>query len=118
MSETINSDSILQSVRKVMCGSATADEFDTDLIMHINTVFNMLTQLGVGPEAGFEITDDTAEWTDFVSSNVLLNSIKSYVYVRVRLLFDPPANQALITSMEKYADELGWRINLTAEGVV
>lgn len=112
---TINPNSILQSVRKVMCGSEFATEFDTDLIMHINTVFNILNQLGAGPAAGFAIAGDTEEWSAFTSNNILLNSVKSYVYLKVRLMFDPPANQALISSMEAYIAELEWRINVTVD---
>lgn len=112
---TINPNSILQSVRKVMCGSEFANEFDTDLIMHINTVFNILTQLGAGPKNGFAITGDTEVWSAFTSNNVLLNSVKSYVYLKVRLMFDPPANQSLISSMENYIHELEWRINVTVD---
>ncbi len=116
--QTINPNSILQSVRKVMCGSEFADEFDTDLIMHINTVFNILTQLGVGPKTGYAITDENNEWSELLLSNTLLNNVKSYVYLKVRLMFDPPANQSLVTSIEKYIQELEWRINITAEGNV
>lgn len=116
--QTINPNSILQSVRKVMCGSEFADEFDTDLIMHINTVFNILTQLGVGPKTGYAITGENNEWSELLLSNTLLNNVKSYVYLKVKLMFDPPANQSLITSMENYIHELEWRINVTAEGNV
>lgn len=104
-------ESILCDIRKVMCGSATANEFDTDLVMHINTVFNILTQVGVGPKDGFMITGEDETWDEFTNSAILMNTVKSYMYIKVRLLFDPPANQSLIASMEKYAMELEWRLN-------
>lgn len=114
MSE-VNPNSILQSVRKVMCGNEFAEEFDTDLIMHINTVFDILAQLGVSPLTGFSISDDTSEWSAITGNDPLLNLIKSYVYLKVRLMFDPPANQSLIGSIENYIDELEWRINIIVD---
>lgn len=110
-------DSILTSIKKMLGPSAEDTHFDPDIIMHINTVLMDLNQLGVGPEEGFAIADANAKWTDFVpeASMVKLEGIKSYIYLRVRLLFDPPTNSAVIESINKQIDKLEWRINVAAE---
>lgn len=112
-------ESILTSIKKLLGPSADDTHFDPDIIMHINTVLMDLNQLGVGPEEGFAIEDASAEWTDFVpeASLTRLEGIKSYVYLRVRLLFDPPINSAVIESINRQIDKLEWRINVAAESV-
>lgn len=105
----MNSNSILGSVKKLL---GSDDYFDTDLIIHINTVLNILTQLGVGPEEGFAIEDEDAEWSDFVNDPVLLNMVKSYVPLRVKLMFDTSTDSSYyIEQVRKNCDELEWRIN-------
>lgn len=101
--------SILDSVKKAL-GLVEYEFFDPDLIMHINTVFADLNQIGVGPENGFRIEDRTAQWSDFISDDVLLNNVKSYMVLRVRLLFDPPSNSFVLTSYEKQIQELTYRM--------
>ena len=88
--------------------------FDMDLIMHINSVFMILNQLGIGPEEGFSITGDESVWTDFYT-RADLDLVKSYVYLKTRLLFDPPTSSAVLNSMEKQVDQYEWRLNVTAE---
>lgn len=108
--------SILQSVKKLLGLEADYDIFDQDVVMHINSAFSTLNQLGVGPKEGFFIEDESKEWDEYTESNPLLNSVKSYVYIFVRLLFDPPANSFGIAALEKQKEELGWRLNMYEEG--
>ena len=105
--------SILLSIKKLVGRYGEYDAvFDQDLIIHINTVLSMLTQIGIGPENGFSISDDSSTWSDFIGNDPRLESVKSYVYIKVSLMFDPPNNSALIESMNKIA-ELEWRLNIT-----
>ena len=108
-------ESILTSIKKLLGIADEYTHFDSDIIMHINTVFSSLTQMGVGPVEGFFITDAYSTWDDFTSENVSLASVKTYMYLKVRLLFDPPQNSSVMSSMERQASELEWRLNLTGE---
>jgi len=110
-------DSILTSIKKLLGISEDYTQFDDDIIMHINTVFLNLTQLGVGPETGFSIEDDSAEWSDFIDieSNAQLHAIKTYMYLRVKLLFDPPLSSAVIDSTNRIISELEWRLNVAVD---
>lgn len=110
-------DRILESVKKVLGIAPEYLAFDQDIMMHINSVFSVLHQLGVGPDEPFMIEDETATWTEFLGTERGVNSIKSYVYLRVRLLFDPPATSFVLGAMEKQIEELGWRISTYMEGV-
>lgn len=108
-------DSILTSIKKLLGITEDYEHFDTDIIIHINTVFSVLTQLGVGPENGFSIQDKNAVWNDYVQDSTKLEMVKTYVYLKVRLLFDPPISSSVASAMEKAAAELEWRLNFTAE---
>lgn len=110
-------DSILTSIKKLLGITEEYTQFDEDIIMHINSVFMNLTQLGVGPEEGFFIEDASASWDDFVDteSNMQLNAIKSYIYLKVKLLFDPPLSSAVIESTNRMISELEWRLNAAVE---
>lgn len=108
-------DSILTSIKKMLGISEDYTQFDADLIMHINSVFLNLTQLGVGPASGFTIEDETTEWTDFINNNAQLQAVKSYIYLKVKLLFDPPLSSAVIESTNRMIAELEWRLNVAAE---
>ena len=107
--------SILNSTKKILGIASDYTAFDLDIITHINTAISTLTQLGVGPAEGFMIEDDTASWDMFVGSDLQLNSVKSYVFLRVRLLFDPPATSYLIKAYEDQIQELEWRLNVHRE---
>lgn len=107
--------SILQSVKKALGIQPDYDIFDQDIIMHINSSFATLNQLGVGPEEGFSIEDDSQLWDEYTDNDPLVNSVKTYVYIFVRLLFDPPSNSFGITAMEKQKEEIGWRLNMLSE---
>lgn len=111
-------ESILTTVKKMLGIEEEYDVFDLDIIIHINSVFNILHQIGVGPENGFAITDKTTYWTDYIPENdVLLNMVKSYMGLKVRKLFDPPTGAAAEASNE-LINELEWRINIAAETFV
>lgn len=110
------SESILNSTKKVLGMTEDYTAFDVDIIMHINTVLNTLTDLGIGPVEGFMITDKNAVWSDFIGDNINLNAVKTYTFYKVRLAFDPPASSFAVTALEKQAQELEWRLNVRREG--
>lgn len=103
-------DSILNSTKKAIGLSVDDKSFDPDVIMHINTVLLTLKQLGVGPSEGFVIEDETTLWSDFIPDSLKLRSVRSYMYIKVRLLFDIPQSSAHIEALKQQADELEWRI--------
>lgn len=113
MEET--NDSILETVRKMIGPSEDYNYFDTDLIAHINSMFEVLTQCGVGPVEGFFITGSDEKWSDFITSGVLLRMVKTYIATRVRLIFDPPTSSATAEAFKKTADELEWRMYIQAQ---
>jgi hypothetical protein len=108
-------ESILISTKKILGLAAEYTAFDLDIITHINSAFFTLTQLGIGPAAGFAIEDDKAVWSDFIGTGLEFNSVQTYVYLKVRLLFDPPTTSYLIAAFEKQLQELEWRLNVTRE---
>lgn len=85
--------------------------FDPDLIININSALLSLNQIGIGPELGFYIQDDTDKWEDLIDSRKDIEAIKSYIFLKVKLAFDPPSNSFAIESIEKQATELIWRLN-------
>lgn len=108
-------ESILTSVKKLL-GIAEADtSFDTDVIMHINTIFMILRRVGVGPEEGFTIEDSSAVWTDFVPDTTKIEGFKTYVYLRVKLIFDPPTSSAVIENIKETIRELEWSLNIEVD---
>ena len=102
--------SILTSIKKLLGITEEYEHFDQDIIIHINSVFMILNQLGVGPSNGFSITDKTAVWSDFISEGVNIESVKSYMYLKVKLLFDPPTTSAVMESMNRMICELEFRL--------
>ncbi len=107
--------SILTSVKK-MCGiGEDYTAFDPDILTHTNSVFATLNQLGIGPENGFMIEDATPTWDAFLGDDARLNNVKSYVYLRVRMLFDPPQTSFLQDSMKEQIKEFEWRLNAYRE---
>lgn len=105
-------DSILDSIKGVLNISPDDSAFDQDIILHINSVLGTLNQLGVGPSQGFMITNSATTWDTFLGSDALrLNMVKSYVYLRVRLLFDPPPTGFGTKAIEEQIKEAAWRIN-------
>lgn len=108
-------DSILTSIKKLLGIDEEYGAFDQDVIMHINSVFSILTQLGVGPKSGFSILDKSSKWKDFIKENGMLELVKSYMYLKVRLMFDPPSSSALIDSMNRMINEYEWRLNVAVD---
>ena len=109
-------ESILTSIKKLLGIAEEYTQFDNDIIMHINSVFTTLTQLGVGPSEGFYIEDKGAYWSDFIEDLSKLQAVKTYMYLKVRLLFDPSSlGSATLASYERQIQELEWRLNAIAE---
>lgn len=105
--------SILTSTKKALGIEESYEHFDPEIIMHINSVFSTLQQLGVGPDEGYAIEDKTAQWiTYFGAADPKLNSVKSYVYLKVKLLFDPPATSFALAAFEKQTQEYEWRFTI------
>jgi hypothetical protein len=112
------SDSILTSTKKILGIEADYTAFDLDIITHINSAFATLNQLGVGPEAGFMIEDATPTWDTFLGTDPRLNPVKQYVYLKVRLAFDPPQSSYAVAAMEKQIQEHEWRLNVFMEHTI
>lgn len=109
-------ESILTSTKKILGIAEDYVEFDLDITMHINSAFSTLSQLGIGPAAGFMITDASAVWGDFLGTDANLSAVKTYVYLRVRLLFDPPTTSYHTTAIQEQIKELEWRLSTYREG--
>ena len=104
-------ESILASIKKLLGVSEDDSYWDQDIIMHINSVFSILTDLGVGPSEGFRIEDDLATWNDFIGTNINYECVKSYMYLKVKLLFDTSTtSSAVIESINRMINEYEWRL--------
>lgn len=112
----VNTDSILDTVKSQLFLDPEDDSADVELILHINSTFFVLQQLGVGPAAGFMIADRNATWSDFIGAENI-NAVKTYMGLKVRLIFDPPQTGPLAEAMERQAGQLEWRLNVHMEGV-
>ena len=107
-------ESILTSIKKLLGIQEEYTNFDNDIIMHINSTFSTLTQLGVGPSNGFSIKDKSSTWDEFIS-DTRLECVKSYIYLKVKLLFDPPSTSAVMDSINRQINEYEWRINVFSD---
>ena len=107
-------DSILNSIKKLLGPSEDYTHFDADIILHINSAFSRLCQLGVGPEKPFKITGADEVWTDFIEDGYQ-EDVKQYVYLSVKQIFDPPANSFLMEANKQQIDKLEWLLNSVAE---
>jgi hypothetical protein len=107
--------SILKSVKKVVGISATDTSFDEDILMHTNTALATLNQLGVGPEGGISVYDDSATWASVFGTDQRYSAVKSYVYAKVKLLFDPPTTSFLLEALQENVREMEWRLNTVRE---
>lgn len=105
-------ESILTSIKQMLGIMEDDTSFDQDIIVHINSTFMTLQDIGVGPEDGYRIKDKSETWTDFLSGNKKAEDVKTYVYLKVRILFDPPANQSTLTAFKEAANEFEWRLNV------
>lgn len=110
-----DTDSILASIKKLLNVDYEDSSFDTDITLLINGEFMSLQQLGIGPEEGFSIKDYSAQWTDFLDDPRIIESVKTYVFMRVRMAFDPPASSVVADAYNQKIDELVFRLNVWAE---
>jgi hypothetical protein len=108
-------DSILTTTKKTLGIDESYTIFDQDVILHINSVFSTLNQLGIGPDVGFSIEDASATWVDFLGLDKQLNFVKSYMYLRVRMLFDPPVTSYQLDAYKQQIQEFEWRMNVVRE---
>ena len=108
-------ESILTSIKQMLGITAEYTQFDNELIMHINSAFLSLTQLGVGPAEGFMITGADETWGDFIEDNIQLQAAKTCMYLKVKLVFDPPLSSSLEASMTRQIAEFEWRLNAAVE---
>lgn len=108
-------ESILESIKKMLGPSGSYNVFDPDIIMHINSTFMVLHQAGVGPEEGFFIEDETAIWEDFTTDTMLANGVKTYMYAKVKKVFDPPSSSTHMQALNDVINEFEWRLNIAAE---
>lgn len=108
-------ESILTSIKKLLGPTEEYTHYDPDIIMHINSVFVILRQMGVGPKEGFFIEDSSSTWQEFIEDPVEHNAVKTYMYAKVKLVFDPPQSSAHIECLKQIVSEFEWRLNLDAE---
>ena len=108
-------DSILTSIKQLLGIMEDYEHFDTQLIIHINSVFMILTQLGVGPSEGFVIKDKSDTWSEFLTTGQNLELVKSYVHLRVKLLFDPPQSSIVMECLNRMISEYEWRLNVAVD---
>lgn len=108
-------DSILATIKKMLGLSDDYEAFDTDVIVFINTALMTLQQLGVGPVSGFRVSDTTQTWGDFLPSDKMLEGAKTYIYLCVRMVFDPPGTSFVMDAMKQQKEELEWRLREQAE---
>ena len=111
-------ESILTSIKRLLGIEETYTQFDPDIVLSINTVFSTLLQLGVGPSTGFVITGKDEKWSDFIGDRTDIELVKSYIWLKVRLLFDPPQNSYLVESIKLQIEECEWRLNDWSSGEV
>ena len=109
-------ENILNSIKKLLGIPEDYTAFDQDIMIHINSVFMILSELGVGPSNGYSLKEGTEKWGDFISDDENLEGIKTYVYMKVKTIFDPPLNSAVLASMKELISEFEWRINNEDEG--
>lgn len=108
-------ESILVSIKKMLGITEEYEHFDADLIMHINSVLMILNQIGVGPSRGFSIKGEDEVWADFIPDDSQLELVKSYMHLKVKLLFDPPLGSAVIEVMNRQIQEFEWRLSVAVD---
>lgn len=108
-------ESILTSIKKFLGIAEEYKHFDADLIIHINSVFSILTQLGVGPSEGFSIENEVTVWADFIPEKSKIELVKSYIYLKVKLLFDPPLSSSVMDAINRQISEFEWRLNVAVD---
>lgn len=113
----MNTDSILLTIKKLLGFTPEYDAFDTDIIININMTFNILNQLGVGPSTGFSITGPDETWDQYISDMRKFEMVKTYIYLKVKKIFDPGTSSALNAAIDEQIKELEWRLNIQTEGI-
>jgi hypothetical protein len=113
-------ESILTSIKNLLGISEEYEQFDAEIITHINTVFRLLKRMGVGPDKGFRIEDSETTWGEFIDEDTddSLEDVKTYIYLKVKMIFDPPTNSALLEAMKDNIKELEWTLNFEADAMV
>lgn len=107
--------SILLTIKKLLGPDADYTVFDQDIIVFINSALATLTQLGVGPSDGFRISGTTETWSDFIGEAEDLESLKEYIYMKVRIAFDPPASSSVLSAYQEACKEYEWRLNVAVD---
>lgn len=107
-------ESILTSIKQLLGIMEDYEHYDRDIILHINSVFMILRQLGVGPDDGFTISDKSTTWDEFIPTKTI-EAVKTYTYLKVKLLFDPPMSSIVTEAINRQISELEWRLNLEME---
>lgn len=108
-------DSILVTIKKLLGLDCNYTAFDTDIVVFINTAMMTLQQLGVGPVEGFTVTGAGETWADFLPSDTMLEGVKSYIFLCVKMVFDPPSSSFVMDAMKQQKEELEWRLREQAE---
>lgn len=108
-------ESILNTIKKMLGIEEDYDVFDTDIIVNINSAFMVLTQIGVGPKNGYSISGESENWTSFLGDETKFEAVKTYIYLKVKTVFDPPTSSSVLESINKTISELEWRLNVNAE---
>lgn len=108
-------DSILTSIKKLLGISEEYEHFDADIMIHINTAFETLHQLGVGPSEPFYIQDKTDTWDEFTTNGLDIRSVKTYIFLKVKMVFDPPSNSIYSEAIRNEISELEWRMNVRVD---
>lgn len=114
---SVITESILDSEKKLLGLDQDYDVFDDDLIIHINTIFGTLHQIGVGPSNQFFISDNTATWSEFTTNEAIVHEVRSYMFLRLRLLFDPPSSSFVLNSYKEQIQEFEWRLNVKSDEI-
>ena len=112
LSNNIGSESILDSIKKLIGIEDTETYFDSDIVTGVNSAFSSLNQIGIGPDDGFSISDNTKVWNDYLTDVRTLELVKSYVHLKTKLLFDPPSSSSIVDIINKEISEFEWRINV------
>lgn len=115
MADSILTESILDSVKTNLGILSSYTQFDSDIAMYINSVFSVISQFGVGPSIPFHISSNAAVWSDFSEQVDILYLIRSYVFLKVKLIFDPPSSSSVLTAYTTVSQEYEWRLGIMAE---
>lgn len=107
--------SIFKSIKALLGPDADYDVFDSDILIFINSALATLTQIGIGPSTGFRITGESETWEDLLGSSEDLDSVKTYIYMKVKLAFDPPSNSTVLHAYEESCKEFEWRLNVAVD---